>query len=126
MDAKGLRIGNIVCNKSAENTESVVCGISNQGMIRFDYNIRSWYELRDIEPIPLTEEWLLKFGFENDRNGYRLVDKYSLSISCDKDNKLHPCYGDRILLNAVTLDYVHQLQNLYYALTGEELIIKKV
>jgi len=69
--------------------------------------------------IPLTEEWLLKFGFENwDKNKW--VDSNSvLTISKNDDNFL-------CLINQRDVDilYVHQLQNLYFALTGKELTLK--
>lgn len=73
------------------------------------------------EPIPLTEEWLLKFGFiYNDFiNGYILdfEDKTLLFM----DNGLDLC-----LMNNESIDceYVHQLQNLFFALTGTELELK--
>jgi hypothetical protein len=78
--------------------------------------------------IPLTEEWLLKFGFKKERKSYlkgvhqelfsglmeltfdRLLQKWVFSVGKYKD--------------ITRLQYVHQLQNLYFALTGEELEIK--
>lgn len=60
----------------------------------------------DENAIPLTEEWLLKFGVE--------------SIY---DFKIYNDDGD-VFYYAVGCEYVHQLQNLYFALTGEELEIK--
>ncbi len=74
--------------------------------------------------IPLTEEWLLKFGFEKDRNGWNLPDtRFSLT------DKFYPCWLDRILwpqdtpkFKDMELKYVHQLQNLYFSLTGSEII----
>lgn len=74
-------------------------------------------------PIPLTEEWLLKFGFEKDWTGYALEDKNSLSFSVTKNGAYLACWLDRSL--GITIKYVHQLQNLYFALTGEELTIKQ-
>lgn len=74
-------------------------------------------------PIPLTEEWLLKFGFEKDWTGYALEDKNSLSFSVTKNGAYLACWLDRSL--GITIKYVHQLQNLYFALTGEELTIKE-
>lgn len=73
------------------------------------------------EPIPLTEEWLLRFGFEKDRSGYRLDDINSLSFS---ENYI-VCWHDKVL-GIKQIEYVHQLQNLYFTLTGEELTIKDI
>ena len=76
----------------------------------------------NVEPIPLTEEWLLKFGF-NKRKIYFELGKLAISLNgIEYDN-------GRTYFNSWTIlekqpEYVHQLQNLYFALTNEELIIK--
>lgn len=80
-------------------------------------------------PIPLNEEWLLKFNFcEQTKsagnrwsfyNGVKWFELYDLYD--EQDNligKFYYKFDDEI-------KYVHQLQNLYFALTGEELQIKK-
>lgn len=94
----------------------------------------------EFEPIPLTEQWLLKFGFKkvvynSDEEGYGT--DYHLKCS----NGVFMCYADDFSLGLYTSEYdminglavipnwemtkhVHQLQNLYFALTGEELTIK--
>ena len=67
-------------------------------------------------PIPLTEEWLLKFGFES--NPYQdRYEKDPIHIECAIIE------GETYLWieNIPHIKYVHQLQNLYFALTGEEL-----
>jgi hypothetical protein len=74
----------------------------------------TWYG-KDLEPIPLTEEWLLKFGFENNRLG--LFD----CIKVVEDIGFHIYFIQRHLKE---VQYVHQLQNLYFALIGEELTFK--
>ena len=73
------------------------------------------YEL--IEPIPLTEEWLLKLGFKYflDTKIYAIDNFF---IEKEPDNKIAVMYD---YLNK-SVEYVHQLQNLYFALTGEELV----
>jgi len=75
------------------------------------------------DPIPLTEEWLLKFGFEK-KNGEVGYSKNKLSIYCG-DTILSNENGRTYFKNFAILEespkYVHQLQNLYFALTGEEL-----
>jgi hypothetical protein len=71
------------------------------------------------EPIPLTEEWLLKFGFEkyefdHKENQYR----YQVRLIVIRDGKFVD-YGSSVLL-----EHIHQLQNFFFALTGEELTFK--
>ena len=72
----------------------------------------------NLNPIPLTEEWLLKFGFKK----VMCKDNY---ITYSNRNKRIGIYPDRCIMrgHAVSFKYVHQLQNLYFALTGEELIL---
>lgn len=129
MEASELRINNWVAFKHK----------TKDG---FEYTTitRSCYEGRIIEnsydPIPLTEDWLLKFGFRKghneygntfhimDTNGYTAkftVEHWSDESIQDEYKGLFWC--DRVI-NKDANKYVHQLQNLYFALTGEELIIK--
>ncbi len=78
------------------------------------------------EPIPLTEEWLIKFGFEKEKN---VIPIYSIGkISIYLDCEMYP--NGRVYFNSWCIlkekpKYVHKLQNLYFALTGEELILKQ-
>ena len=76
----------------------------------------------EINPIPLTEEWLVKFGlirigFNEDGN-----DIYTKGMEADV--WIIKC-GDVCWLYQYDYEikYVHSLQNLYFALTGEELTI---
>ena len=75
------------------------------------------------EPIPLTEEWLEKFGFDiKDKNRLDWVKgAFNLERSYEDNNK----FWFEVYSHYIPLDYVHQFQNLYFALTGEELIIKE-
>jgi len=87
------------------------------------------------KPIPLTEEWLERFGFNQ-------FDESDFFIPLDSDKSLilmnvRGYWYPRIQQEAemshqyiqeVNLNYVkqvHQLQNLYFALTGEELTLTK-
>jgi hypothetical protein len=78
------------------------------------------------QPIPLTEEWLEKFGFEKDgyncektfyfeKNGI-IINNYD-GYFLDNPNEL---VGKRLFIK-----HCHQLQNLYFCLCGEELTIKE-
>lgn len=72
----------------------------------------------DYKPIPITEEWLLKFGFvksDHYSGGYKWHNGMFYILELAKD----AFYCDYTLIFSV--DYVHQLQNLYFALTGTEL-----
>ena len=88
-----------------------------------------------VQPIPLTEQWLLDLGFEKYTGRYGVYYKhYALEgfrvwLPRDiygwgytvgrKDFETGDTYWVK---NEVR--YVHQLQNLFFALTQEELILK--
>jgi hypothetical protein len=110
MKASELRIGNYVefC--------SVGIPTGNTGQVEGG-TIASFEECYiRLLPVPLTEEWLLKFGFERRNNWFRKGD-FSY-----EDNKIYLSFGCHCEGPEETdIKYVHQLQNLYFALTGEEL-----
>ncbi len=77
-------------------------------------------------PIKLTEEWLLKFGFKKREDGdFDLFDFSEVDIVITNPNNSNVWKCDGICFSVGCLEYVHQLQNLYFALTGEELTIKE-
>ena len=118
--ANELRIGNWVRWNYEESSEGNV------------YPVEYGYELDDIKnnpnivkPIPLSEEWLLKFGFEKDDGIWEHEElMWSCEISGDDDSFNFKRLG--LDLPCIGIFYVHQLQNLYFAITGEELTIKTI
>ena len=91
-----------------------------------------WYDSTGIKPIPLTEQWLLDFGFEDEGGDDYVVTKgeHTLLLTVEKDSisvsliYLHGAYNSQYIFLKDIL-YVHQLQNLYFALMQEELILKE-
>ena len=75
----------------------------------------------DLLPIPLTEEILLKCGFRKSKSGTYLFDKFSFDLS-DFEFGVESDYY--YLTVAENIKSLHQLQNLYFALTGQDLEIK--
>ena len=124
MEANELRLGNWV---QLENYTPYQ--ISNH---HFELNENGYNECLDISiPIPLTEEWLLKFGFEDGLPlaqyvlKFKIIHPTHLHIDIEEDGVTCRVYcplDESIYLN---IKHVHQLQNLYFALTGEELTIKE-
>lgn len=145
MKANELRIGNLVLG--VDNKEYHVIGIfgsedSGVSLSPVRESNTSLYrdtEFKNLNGIPLTEEWLKKFGTKEEatqdslfqtpylllrEDGYMWIEfqadgHYDLFLK--QKNTDGTC--DSILLD-VELKFVHQLQNLYFALTGEELTIK--
>lgn len=118
MEAKECRIGNWFLR--LDNTEFQLSGLDISQIDSFPYYLRPI-------PIPLTEDWLMRFGFIR----YNLKDVfYSKSYGTNGVAivKFEPVY-DRFCYQLGTghnkvLDYVHQLMNLHYAITGSELTFK--
>jgi hypothetical protein len=85
-------------------------------------------------PIPLSEERLIKFGFEKKiDNNFRSGDVFNWQIIVNKKDVDFIMLSSNFTLRLdqlkyfrpiVKMNFVHQLQNLYFALTGEELIYK--
>lgn len=123
IDVKQLRLGNIVISDEGCDT-SVTPGFFSV-LLTNPAVAPCW------SPVPLTEEWLLRLGFYlNDRGHekqygpphdwspcYIYWDK--LSGFCFQFENYQLNYED------IKVEYVHQLQNLYFSLTGKELEIKE-
>jgi hypothetical protein len=81
-------------------------------------------DLSHIQPILITEDWLIKLGFEKQMawtfrihiSGNHYLIYYLGEKGWSIGNK---SYSD------FNCEYVHQLQNLYFALTNKELILAK-
>ena len=110
--ANELRIGNYVYDANNELTQvnSIV-----DGAINYELDYGDCY-FENINPIPITEEWLLKLGFEKHNYIFR-KDGFQFTF----DKKIIPIkfYGGAI--KNTNIKYIHQLQNLYFALTQKEL-----
>ena len=111
MKASELRIGNIVKHGIIESIGSLLIQVSD-----------TIYESEVIEPIPLTEEWLLKFNLNKPTNHHPYHFKKSMVefLHSEYQNELK-CFYNNVPMFSLPCAYVHQLQNLYFALTGEEL-----
>ena len=114
LQAKELRIGNWVYHSSGNIIDVEI--------------INSDIEEDDLQPIPLTEEWLVKLGFK------RYTDRhYTMSLSSrglinvylspDGDLSVELGTTTGYLLGYPPITHVHHLQNLYWCLCGKELEI---
>lgn len=115
IDRKQLRIGNLVLSNG---TTSIVDRID---------------QTKQADPMPITEEFLQRFGFKMDDNyNYwtSIVTHYLELIRVRGD--YYPIYAEigelshqeeqRVSLRSIR--YIHELQNLYFTLTGQELELK--
>jgi hypothetical protein len=81
-------------------------------------------DVEEIQPIPLTEEWLLKFGFEKEKPDYLWWRLNGVTINVFNGEAYKLNTGGYTFYRH--FKHVHQLQNLYFALTGEELTLKEI
>lgn len=138
MKANELRIGNWVKVNDPIFGVNIykVATIRDNGIITLSDNIGCL--VGNIEPIELTEEVLLKIGFE-DRKGYFNYSR----VFGDENNYcdyIHIYYcpmlkhfkfthdkvkeDDLQQMDLYNIQYLHQLQNAYYCLTNRELEVK--
>lgn len=106
MDLKELRLGNLVLDKLYGGVVIITKYFFTEGNVN------------NIEPIQLTEEILLKCGFVKDefdnwenetRLGLYKPEEFDGYLSIWGESTVGEC------------NYLHQLQNLYFALTGLDL-----
>jgi len=120
-----LRFGNLLM----ELTSDDVFKVSKSFFILLEVNLEC------SRPIPLTEEWIVKFGFNcinRPKMAFKLyhnnenADFSSLILKEVGNNPIWVYAGNnRWTINPFTVEikYVHQLQNLYFSLTGRELTV---
>jgi hypothetical protein len=168
MKASELRIGSIITDEFYDSFKKIIIteslndkGINLSIENSDDYPelqrhwIDPYYTFNELQGVPLTEEWLVKFGFvrsekikhgngqdwqpEYPRTDYVIFtlrdfqviyetmiyiskeEKPGDLITCDPDMSIHH-HGDYVY--GQKPEYVHQLQNLYFVLTGEELTLQ--
>jgi len=132
IESKELRIGNYV-KCPLDETFLKVTTLKNKLIIaskgeNINYNA--------IEPFPLTEEILLKCGFVEGDNKWFNEMYYT---DCKEATELFVIsfnlVSNRLAIYEIDMEdtciftgkkvyYLHQLQNLFYALTGEELTVE--
>ena len=133
MNPKELRLGNFVSvlNKGGGQSITEVYSILDEGIQCYNYNIEDntqlyyceMFPLDELTPIPITQELLLQFGFEET---YKTDIRSKLDhpcnyIGCDINRKTDNKWQLRYYGNYIICDYVHNLQNLFFFLSGNEL-----
>lgn len=120
-----LRIGNCL-----QRLDGSILYVTAQDIL----TISEWDKSKGLlpKPIPLTEEWLINFGFENDgHNDWKIADRlkmeYVFQIREDLEGNVSSCgvmgisFLDTVQNFAWNIKYVHQLMNLHFSITGTEL-----
>lgn len=134
MEAKNFRIGNLIdtINRGSEvhlpaNYPMKIFEISTFEVLAYKpdehpttLKTMPVIGLQDVCGLNLTEEWLVKLGFTSNpyEDRYEIEDFY---IQCDKTKGFLDLWITNCRLD---LKHVHQLQNVFFALTGNELELK--
>ena len=135
MKEKELRFGNLIYdykNKQVTEWDSGKVYWIAECTIDFEY----------FKPIPIDEDWLINMGFTpttcSDKpkwsDNYHDLTYYDLNLGKEKFYDLsllssyvenEDIYVELFPYENPKVKYVHELQNLYFALTKEELTIKE-
>jgi len=121
---RDLRIGNFMHFPfTAENVQILGINAHNYASkithtISFEKDKNLYCEkLELLKPIKLNQEWLLKLGFIKDGIWFNYsFGFYSLGISKDPSG-FNFSYDDGF----IPIEYVHELQNLIFSLSGSDL-----
>ena len=124
LQAKDLRIGNVLHYTTAEN-DVLETTIDWQDLKWISEDPKGFNLAHD--PIPLSEDRLLELGFEIEIYGNIKYAYFGNNpITQDSMIKLVNTGDCWFCRNAhFKIEFVHQLQNLYHSLKGEELTIKE-
>ncbi len=125
MDIQELKLGNLIKISPRENEEGILflTEIQHSSIIGEMLVPRQGYHFRikfdEIQPLELREDWLIFLGFNKspDENNVWIDSKNFIHF------KLSPFESGFMEEGkiAVAIDSIHQLQNVYLTLTGEEL-----
>lgn len=122
MKASELRIGNLLeFSNGIQPNKTITVGrrfFSSASIEKedSDFEITPYYR-----PIPISEEWLKKFGFdlvvkEGNQGEYRVYHLNEITYNTNQG-----WWWKHHL--TVQPKYIHELQNLFFAITGRELSV---
>lgn len=129
------KIGNLVYFNGNHNHIGTITGLGckpilKHNEIQYEKELKVFlnnrydipYSPLDLKPIPLTKKWLLKFGFVKNIGNFELKEfRFHISQPMNFDGFIF-CDGYSVITDKI--QFVHQLQNLYFSLTNEELTLK--
>lgn len=121
MQSSELRIGNYVNSKNDGIIK--ITNISENSVAVSENHCYNHIPIHLIKPVKINKEWLLNHGFKKHET-YSLIDikTGSLELMNIFEMYFRPYFKGKSI--NVDIEHVHQIQNLYFALTGEELTLK--
>lgn len=120
LQSKDLRIGNLLYNENKEVKEVVKIGFKRVWIGKIE---EYWdaVDFNDTSAIPLTIERLIAFGAKEVMPKRGVAKEFTLkTVRIEMSNSGWFSYKN----SKKVIQYVHELQNLYFALRGEELELK--
>lgn len=117
-----LRIGNVIfINDSLRTVEGVV---GDQVWFKKEKHL-SQDLISNCNPVPLTEEWLLRMGFEKEEHqDFGVVFENKSVGRITPRGEMWTFWPEELHGFSVEIQFVHQLQNLVFVFLGTELTIK--
>lgn len=124
MKISEYRIGNLV------ELFGVVATIQRSDFSETEHGIA----IESGKPIKLTGKWLENFGFRKRQNDY-LLETEHFKLFAQEDTTFNSCcffINRKMSMTENQVDficncqYVHRLQNLYFALSGDELVVSSL
>ncbi len=124
--ASELRMGNYILHKSGVRIVPVKCTLQH-------YELLAKGLAKAMFPIPLKADVLQKCGFKENKDYYLLPEArefiLTLPVKGGNKNEIHAynskeMYGRAVVNDLISSNHfyhLHQLQNIYFALVGEEL-----
>ena len=124
---KELRIGNYIIGKCVDE-------LDERKEWWEQYQIKDAEDLMGVKDgwdkrIPLTEEWLMIFGFKKDEYNDDRPFYYTFKgfrLNCNMGFLTLYNSNELAYFRPIELKYVHQLQNMFFSLCGEELELKSI
>ena len=125
LNASELRLGNLFIEENSGKIISVI-GLEKNRIVFDGMFLDKW----QAKPIKITEEWLKRMPFNyadmedtnEDNTWYWLKYGNYLKFNSDKSCGFEAIF---ITINgfAFKIEYLHDFQNLYYTLTGNDVVI---
>ena len=114
--ANELRVGNLVYDLN--DISKITC--IEEERVSTNTGLFNYTELNDIQGIPLTKDWFLRFGakiiskntLQHDRFKIYFVDKYNFWYVNDFRTNVY----------FTKIEFVHEWQNFVFVVNGEELV----
>lgn len=139
IDLKELRIGNLLIyngklvhvtllDMDVDDESQETIGFCEHGKAHNEHADWNRALVKNLMRIPIIGQWLINFGFEKEQNSFGIrwaspaieIGNTIQWFEIEEEKGQYYLRGSEWIMGR-PFQYVHQLQNLYYCLIGEEL-----